>query len=76
MNTIKKALYIGIGVTLLILGFAASVIFMLVGNLELADKILAVSISLAAAVFGWWLLRRGSNSVREALGWLFAHLLP
>lgn len=76
MNTLKKAFYIGVGATLLILGFATSVIFILVGNLEISDKVRAVGISLVVAVFGWWLLRRGSNSVREALGWLFTHLLP
>lgn len=76
MNTLKKALYIGVGTTLLILGFAATVIFMIVGNLEIGEKIIAVGSSLAIAVFGWWLLRRGSNSVREALDWLFTHLLP
>lgn len=76
MNTFKKALYISLGVTLLILGFGASVIFILVGNMELTDKIIRVGISLVVALFGWWLLRRGSNSIWDALSWLFVHLTP
>jgi hypothetical protein len=76
MNTLKKALYIGFGVTLFTLGLVAAFIYIIVGNVELSDKILAISISLSVAIFGWWLLRRGSNSVREAITWIIVNLIP
>ncbi len=76
MNTFKKALYIGFGVTFIFLGLGAAVIFLLVNNLEFGNKIIYVGGGLVAAIFGWWLLRRGSNSVWDALGWLFVHIIP
>lgn len=76
MNTLGKALYISFGVALFFLGLGASFIFIIVGNLELSDKIIAVCVSLAVTIFGWWLLRRGSNSVWDALGWILTHLIP
>jgi cytochrome c biogenesis protein CcdA len=74
--TFKKALCIILGVPLFLIGIGISAIFIFVGNIELGDKILAVCIGLSMAVFGWWLLRRGSNSVWDALGWILFHIIP
>jgi hypothetical protein len=76
MNTLKKALYVGFGVTFIILGLGATCIFILVNDVGLSSKIMGIVGGLATVVFGWWLLRRGSNSVWDALGWLFAHIIP
>lgn len=76
MNTLKKAMYIGFGVTFIILGLGASLIFILAGNLELSNKVMGVIAGLVAVIFGWWLLRRGSNSLWDAISWLLAHLIP
>ncbi len=76
LMTVKKALCIILGVPMFLIGIGVSVIFILIGNIELGDKILAVCIGLSVTVFGWWLLRRGSNSVWDAFGWILLHLIP
>ena len=76
VKTLKKAVYIGFGVTLFFLGLGSAVIFTFVPNIELGSKILIVASSLIGALFGWWSLRRGSGSVWDALSWLLIHLIP
>lgn len=76
MNTVKKALCICFGIFIVVFGLGAAVIFMLLNDTPLANKLLGVSGGLVAVVFGWWLVRRGSNSVWDALGWLLVLLSP
>lgn len=76
MNTVVKSLCIAGGSLLLILGLCAAFIFAIVGNMTLGEKFVAVGVSLCAAFVGWWLLRRGSDSVWDAISWLIAQLIP
>ncbi len=68
MSVLKKALCIGFGVIFIFLGLAAAIIFFFVNNIELSSKIIGIIGGMLTVVFGWWLLRRGSNSVLDALG--------
>jgi hypothetical protein len=76
INPFKKAIYISFGSTLFVLGLIAAFIFTVLGDFELSRKIVAVSGGLLMAAFGWWLLRRGSSSIGEAIGWVLTHLIP
>lgn len=75
MDTLKKAFCIGFGTMLFVLGLGCLVIFIFITNLDIGQKVIGAIGSLMAMIFGWWLVRRGSNSVRDAIGWLF-NLIP
>jgi|GEM_PF-3451806 len=75
MNTLKKALCIVLGIALIVLGLSVFLVAILVANLELHVRIIGVISAVVVAVFGWWLLRRGSKSARDALDWLITALL-
>lgn len=74
MDVVKKALRISVGFTMLILGLLATIVFIF-GNLAAETKVAGAAAGLAATLFGWLLMRRGSKNAREALIWLFELLL-
>jgi positive regulator of sigma E activity len=76
MNPLKKAFYISIGCLLMVFGAFALFMAIILTDLEVNQKIIVATGSIAVILLGWWLLRRGSRSVCEALAWLFVHLIP
>ena len=76
MKEIIKALCIVLGITSMTLGLVATLFFIVVTNMSAGMKAASLAVSLLAVWFGWWLTRRGSNSVRDALGWIILYLLP
>jgi hypothetical protein len=76
MNTLKKALCIGFGLPLFVLGLGGAVIGLFITNLSLGQKMLFSAAGLGAAFFGWWLVRRGSDSLRDAIDWIITWLIP
>ncbi|MEX0748836.1 MAG: hypothetical protein WD467_02980 [Candidatus Saccharimonadales bacterium] len=73
MKTLKESLYIAFGALLFILGIAGVVVFLLVNNFAGGVKTTGIVGSLMVAIFGWWLLRRGSDSTADAIGWIIVH---
>mgnify|MGYP000870096529 CR=1 FL=1 len=76
MKEIIKALCIVLGITSMTLGLVATLFFIVVANMSVSMKAASLAVSLLAVWFGWWLTRRGSNSVRDALGWIIFYLIP
>lgn len=74
MNTLKKALFICFGITFFTVGIAIVIGSMLVINFDASQKIMGVLGGLFLTLFGWWLLRRESNSVWDAITWIFANI--
>lgn len=67
MNPFLRALCVSIGPMLIILGMGAAIIFMLVQNIGFLEKVGIIAVCLAVVVFGWWMLRCASVSLRDVL---------
>jgi cytochrome c biogenesis protein CcdA len=76
MNSTKKALCIVFGLVFVFVGLGTTFIFIVVNNATLSAQLIGIGVGLVTAVFGWWLLRRGSENAREALSWLIANIVP
>lgn len=76
MKKINKMLYVIFGLALFLLGFIISVFLILFSDLDIINKIVAVCLSLSMSLVGWWLLRRDSKTVLEAIFWLTSIIFP
>lgn len=75
MSVIRKSLCITFGMVLTFLGLGVTALF-LIAFIKGEANITGMLVGLTLALFGWWLLRRGSKSVSEALGWLLSQFVP
>ena len=69
----KRLLFIGIGGSLIVGGFALALLALLKAMLLI--KILGVLSGLVLVVFGWYTVRRVTSSIKEALVWVIAIIL-
>ncbi len=76
MSNLKKSICIIFGFLLIVTGLAAIGFFALVTNVSITDKLIGLIGGLVVVYIGWWLLRRGSKSTRDAIGWFFVNILP
>ncbi len=75
MKTIVKALLVVMGFFLVIVGIFAVVVSVL-NDFTLFYKILGIIGGLAVMLMGAFMMRKGSNSIGDAISWFFALIIP
>lgn len=76
MKTLKESIYIAVGSLLFIAGLLGVLVFALVNDFETSTKIAGTAGSILVVLFGWWLVRRGSKSIPDAIHWIIEILFP